>query len=758
MSRPAGVATVTLGDVAANVTSGVVIAILNVTTAVSMAALMFAGMSPELFVVGVSILLVSTAVCALGGAIGSGFGATVLVPRSGLAPIYAAMTGSVAAALPAEDPAFLPTMLVTIALGTAGAGAFMILVGLFRFGALIRYVPYPVMAGFFAGIGVIFILGSLTVAGGSAVGVDSLDFHLSFAGLKLTLPAIALGLALYAVTRRFDHWSVFPLFLIAAIVVFYALLGISGGTRLDAVAAGWLPEPSEAVVSFPLLRLADLAAANWSVVLAQAGAFASVALLSTIILLVDTSGIEMIGETDLDPDRELRAAGVTNVINGGLGGYAGVQTAADTALAVKLGAGRLAGFVFAALVGLIMLVGTDVVSAVPSFVLGGLLFYLGADFLIDWAWSKRRDFPPHDYAVVLAILVVITFVGLLEGIAFGFFLAIILFVVSYSRLSVVKGEHSGADHDSIVVRNAEHRAYLRSESRRIWIMRLQGFLFFGTADRVLRTIRERVERAAAGEARDTAAAPCRETPGPPIDHLVLDFTHVSELDTSAIQTFAKLRKIADREGLTIVLTDLDARAAERLAAVGFFDGAGADPRGRRAGRGLSFPTLAEGVAWCEAELLRHHEGGADGAAGELEHQLAGLLANREAARALAPYFAAEELPGGAYVFREGEQGTDLFLLGSGVASVVMNAETGVERIVRIFEEGTILGEMAMFTGEPRTASVRVERSAIFYRLTRESFLEAQSTEPAAAGLLQSCIIRLLADRLERANREIRSLA
>ena len=88
--------------VAADMTSGFVIALLNVTTAISMAALVFAGLPPEYYYLGVTILLLSIIICAFGGVLGSGFAPTILSPRSALAPIYSAIVASVSATARSE--------------------------------------------------------------------------------------------------------------------------------------------------------------------------------------------------------------------------------------------------------------------------------------------------------------------------------------------------------------------------------------------------------------------------------------------------------------------------------------------------------------------------------------------------------------------------------------------------------------------------------------------------------------------------------
>ncbi len=126
---------------------GVVVALLNVTTAFSIAALLFAGQPREMFLAGATVLLLSTAVAALAGALFCGYPATIVAPRSGLAPIQATTIALIGASdLPAV--AVLPTMLASIMVTTIGAGVFLFLVGHFRLGALIRYIPYPVIAGF----------------------------------------------------------------------------------------------------------------------------------------------------------------------------------------------------------------------------------------------------------------------------------------------------------------------------------------------------------------------------------------------------------------------------------------------------------------------------------------------------------------------------------------------------------------------------------------------------------------------------------
>jgi len=723
-------------SVISNVMAGGLVAIINITVAISVAALMFSGTKPEYFATGVAILLLGTVICGLGGTLGSGFQGIIIAPRSGLAPVFAGLVASVIA-VASDSGSVLPTIIMTIMVTTLVTGIILFVLGFFRLGGLVRYIPYPVMGGFFAGIGAIFVRGGVSVASDESLSIENLDMLLDPAVIVLVVPALIFAITLYVLQRRISHWAVFPSILLIAFAGFYLILGAMGLERVDAAAAGWLPKIASMSATLPIFDFSQLTLVDWGVVAGQSGSIATVAVLCSIILLLDTSGIEIIANCELKPNRELKLAGITNIVNGLAGGYPGVHVASDTAFTYKLGGDkRLMGFVYAGTVALAMAAGTGFIGTIPTFILGGLLVYVGIDFLIDWAWRTRNDLPRLDYLMVLLILGVIIFIGILEGVAFGFFVAIVLFVINYSRLSVIKNEISGAEHASHVDRNPEKRRILNEHGGQIHIMKLQGFIFFGTADGLYEAVRARVEAAADGV---------------PMRYLVLDFLHVSELDTSAVQAFAKLAKLSNVEGFCIAVTKISEEMRERLDRVNFFTSPGAEPAR------LRFDQLDDGAAWSENNILAEHNvTTGDGHGRDVALRLGTLLGDEDAARAISPYFETLRASAGEYLFNQGDPGDSLYVLDSGVAAVVIIFDDGNERIIRIFEEGTLLGEMALYTQAPRSASVRIEETGILYRLPIDNFYKMQENHPAAAGLFHSFVVRLLAERLDRANRELKN--
>jgi SulP family sulfate permease len=452
-----------------------------------------------------------------------------------------------------------------------------------------------------------------------------------------------------------------------------------------------------------------------------------------MMLLLDVSGIEVTARKDLNPDHELKVMGYTNVVNGLVGGFPGVHDVSDTALVDKIGGkDRLTGFVYVALVAAAIFAGADFMEIVPTFILGGLLIYVGLEFLIDWVWKARDELPFLDYVVVLIILVVIIFSDILQGVTFGFFIAIILFVINYSQLSVIKIETNASDHASNVDRDLETRERLNKEGNRVLILILQGFIFFGTADKLVSAIRSRI----------------MDKTGSRFDYLVLDFHHVSQLDTSAIVTFSKLAQLSERVGFHIIISSADDNSIKQLVKHGFFTFA--DLTWERHYK----EQLDIAVDWCERRIMNDLKFNAEDYNLSLPDIIRRIAYDESDVYRLAEFFKVENRKAGEYLFKEGDDGQSLYFVGSGTVVVVMKIPRQQEKILRKYKAGAILGEGAIYTGESRTASVRIENDSELFRLDKES-MEAMSQQfPASTAALHTFIIRLLSERLSRANREL----
>ena len=165
-----------------------------------------------------------------------------------------------------------------------------------------------------------------------------------------------------------------------------------------------------------------------------------------IVILFNISGTEIVLHRDLDTNRELRDAGVLNVISGALGGIPGYHALSLTALAERMSVdARVAGLIAAAVPLAAVVFGASVIELIPRMIVGGVLVFLGLAFLVEWVWDKRKVLPPLEYGVVLVILAAIIGKGFLPGVVVGLVLAVVLFAVNYGRIELVREVAFGRD-------------------------------------------------------------------------------------------------------------------------------------------------------------------------------------------------------------------------------------------------------------------------------------------------------------------------
>ncbi|MEP0942048.1 MAG: SulP family inorganic anion transporter [Rhizobiaceae bacterium] len=720
-----------------NLTAAVLLAIMNITTAISVAALVFSGPLIGSFGSGIGLLLWGTAFGGVLVAAGSGYKAVLAGPRSGQAPIVAGMVAGIALTMEGQPTeAIAATAIASILVSTIAIGSVLYIIGRAKLGGMVRYIPFPVMGGFFAGLGYLLFKGGLFVSLGSLVDADDLS---TFASLDVVLhlaPALGFAVLFYIADSRIKHWLLMPAFLVATVALFYAVLFGSGSSISEASASGWLPNIGAGDTSFfPPFTPTQLALVDWWAILPQFSTILVMMLMSVIMVLLDTSGIEIVTDRDMDPNHELKVAGWGNVVSGFVAAPMVLQASADTAFAYKFGADRFLWILlYGALVLAAIFVGPAPISYVPTLLLGGLLMYIGIDFLMSWVWEARKKLPLTDFLVVCGILVVVATYGILEGVAVGIVLAILLFVHSYSKLSVIKTSMTGAEHVSNVDRNRAESRYLDQHGDKMHIMALQGFLFFGTASRLVEDIRKLL------------TDPDRE----PVEFLVLDFKHVVAMDTSAANSFAKLIQVCSKDGVTLVLTGCSTEIETRFRGLDRV----ADAKGDD---GLNlFDSMDEGVAWCDDRILAGFDGSDD--LDDPVRLLGSLLGDTEAAKTVSTSFERVSIGAGETLFAQGDDGDSLYLILQGSVSITLLLPGNQKLHLRTMRAGAILGEMALYTGAARSAAAEVIENCDLYRLTSDSFRDLNQKHPMEAGLLHSFIVRLMSERLARANKEIIALS
>lgn len=710
--------------VLALLTSGLVIGSVEVVLAVSFASLVYGGYLVQFLADGIGLYLVAAALTL-----------AILAWRAGSRGLVGSVQDAAAAVLTvvalntALDSfgslhrAFLTVVAVTMVV-TLLTGVTFWLLGKFRLGNLVRFVPYPVVGGFLAGTGWLLAKGGIRVAAGIEPTLSSFHFLTSAFELARWIPAVLFGVALLLATRIVKRSLVIPVVLGIGLVLFFVGMLLSGSSLHDARAGQWLLGPFTSTQLWQPWTYRALSGADWSAVLDQAAGIATAVFVAVIACLFNVSGLELMLHTDLDSNRELRDAGIVNVVSSGFGGLPGYHAVSLTSLANQMGAGARAVGLVAALVPLtVVAFGATMVELIPRMIVGGVLVFVGLAFIVQWVVDTRKSLPLGEYAIVLAILATIASRGLLSGVVVGLVLAFALFAVNYSRIELVREVEFGSTHRSNVERPSGERLALREMADRVQILRVNGFVFFGTASGLLERVRKRVE-------------------GGSLRFLLLDLRRVTGMDSSAVLSFRKVSNLAQANGFELVLSGVPDAVRKQLQRGNVVPSDGV----------VRFePDLDRGLQRCEDGLLAVDGQATPSGGARSSDPLSGMPAGLRA------YLEPVSVPEGTVLIHQGDPPDDLFVLESGRLTVELTTPEGRRMRLSSMSPGVVVGEVAMYLGAPRTADVVAETASVVLRLSRASIERMQTQEPELAAALHGWLAKTLAERLTDAQRAFDAL-
>ncbi len=716
--------------------AGVISAVVQIAYCISFSALIFQGAIASGFSLGLAALIMGTVVTGVVVALTSTLSPAYAGPDTPAVAVMSVLAGSIAAALAAKgasNEAIVLNALVGISVSTLFTGFLLFGLGALRLGQWLRFIPYPVIAGFLAASGWLLITGGVEVVTQTNLTLSPA----SWAVLKSSVyaPQLAMGLlfvlAIAFLRRLVPPYLALPVafigFLVAVNIVLFGFL------QDETVRAAWfLPSLGKLTLWWPLSAVLrhDV---DWSVLAQSSAEIGAVCGITAISMLLDVSSLEVARQKSADLDKEFRTNGFANIIAAMAGGAGGNLSLSGAILLEESGAATRWAGVFASLVcAVVLFAGTDIGSLVPKAILAGMLAYLGVTMLAELLRSPaQRSWA--DWALGGAIMLVIVNFGYLLGVVLGVIGACLTFALSYSRIGAIRRHLTRQEFSSNVERAPERLRVLRQEGERVHVFWLSGFIFFGSSNGLFEFIRRAIDAQ-------------KEKP---VGYVVLDFSAVPGLDTSAVLSLIKLRNYCNENGVTLAFSGLSEAMRVSFQKAGLFFASG-EPH-------QAFASRNEALEWCEDMILLHHKGGA-ASAQSFESWLTAEFGGAAYMSRIAPYLDRHEVAVGEVLFRQGEPADSIEILASGRVAATIEDEQGRPIRLRRMVGYTIVGEMGFYRQVSRTATVIAEEPSVVYRLTREAFDRMQAQDPAAASGFHKLIIRLLSDRLESSDRSLRHLS
>lgn len=376
-----------------------------------------------------------------------------------------------------------------LATATLMAGGIIIIMGLARFGAMIKFIPYPVTTGFTSGIAVIIASSQLK----DFFGLRMQEVPVAFVGKLQAIAAfaptwnpattgVAVGsLALLILVRRFAPripWGIVAVVVGSVVVAVFQLPVETIGTRFGGIPST-LPAPQLPPISLAMAK--DL--------IPEATTIAILAAIESLLSAVVADG--MTGGRH-KADCELVALGLANIGSVLFGGIPATGAIARTAANVKSGARTpVAGIIHSLTLLLVMVLLAPWASAIPLATLAAMLM------MVAWNMSEIDHFryllraPKSDIAVLLTTFGLTVFTDLTIAVGVGMVLASMLFIkrmAEVSNVSAITREFSNGEDDLAEMKDPNAIAR-RQLPPGVEVYEINGPFFFGVADRLQDTLR-----------------------------------------------------------------------------------------------------------------------------------------------------------------------------------------------------------------------------------------------------------------------------
>lgn len=724
------------GTLHGDVNGGLTGALLSVSTTIGFGIVLFAPYGAAGVGVGIVAVLIGQV---LGGVIGTfacGTRGLSLGTTSTMTLLLAGLIASVAA----EHPGSISIALGAVALATVMSGLLLTALAALGAGKLIPLVPYPVLAGIVNGTAVLLIISMLP----RAIGVGPVDATGFWLPIAPFISTTVIGLILLEMPKILSKVPAVMIAVLSGTAVHHLLALVVGmdhaGPMLGAmpsIAAGRTSDLRQTMDALEGIDLTRLAIQILPVAV-------SMALVTMIESLAAVSALQDSMGRVAHARRDLIATGIANIVTGFAGGAAVTGNVAATITITRAGGTTWVSlFLRCVFLLLFMVVLAPALAFVPMAAMAGVVIAIGWRLLdldgLTSAWRMLRHGGRNRVDIMCSALVILVVAGvairwsLVEAVGVGIPLSVVVFVVSMGR-DLVRRSYRNPIGRSRLRWPENETSILIAGGGRVAVVEIQGAIFFGSVDTLAHQIATELSSGA--------------------DFVVLDMRQITSIDLSGARRLVQICNSLWQQRVNLSLAYVRPGMAiwDYLEELALLD---------RLRKEHVFPTLDTALEAVETALLVE-----SGAATTLsltpEAALHGLGLPEEAVAALLPHLAEVHFAADDIIIRAGEETQSVYLLLSGRLDVTIPLTTSSTAIalrtrLTTITAGTLVGEMALLSGAPRSADVISRTSAVCLRFDADMVAALRRERPEVAYQLLMSITLQIDRNLRLANLTIASL-
>ncbi|XZF76706.1 SulP family inorganic anion transporter [Bacillus sp. AL-1R] len=448
------------------------------------------------------------------------------------------------------------------------AGVILTLMGIFKLGFLIQFIPRPVTIGFTAGIAVIIFTGQI----GNFLGLQNItkhdDFisnmreiglHISTTNTYSVITAIICLISVIIVSKLFPKVPGALIGLVLSSLIAYFLF--KGEVPTIKSTFGAIPS------RLPAFQLLEL---NFEKIHTLIGPAFVIAMLGGIESLLSAVVADSMSGSRHNSNKELMGQGIANMVIPFFGGIPATGAIARTATNIKSGAiSPISGIIHGVIVLMILLMFAPLASQIPLASMAPILM------LVAWNMSERNEFihilktKSSDSIILILTFLLTVFLNLTTAVEVGLIVAVILFVKRMSELHIVRKVLPDRTRQNQKLMpnmvNDDH------DCPQISIVTIEGSIFFGTANLFEKTILKLSDNKP--------------------KFLILRFGKVPFIDTTGEAKLANIVNYLRDNGIFVLLTGLQTQPKELLIRTKLYDTIGKQNIFEHSGEAISYALL-----------------------------------------------------------------------------------------------------------------------------------------------------------------------
>ncbi len=621
------------------------------------------------------------------------------------------------------------------------SGLVQVLIGKSGGGRFIKYIPYPVVAGYLSGVGVLIFFGQLPKFLGIPVKVSVSTFFSSlnlFRWESVVVGAVTILVMVY-IPKLTTKIPAAILALVGGVLTYFGLslinpaLGVleNNSFVIGPISASFNDIVTILVNNAKLIPTIDFSAMGFIVVPTL-----TLAVLLSIDTLKTCVVLDALTYSRHNSNKELLGQGIGNIATALAGGIPGAGTMGATLVNLNSGAKtQMSGVVVGVSSFLVLLLLGKLVAWIPFSALAGILMVVAVR-MVDkksFALLKHKS-TRFDFFCIVAVVISAVSMSLIAASGVGIAFAILLFLREQIRSSVIRRKVFGNQVFSKKIRLKNEIEILQDKGIETIVVELQGQLFFGTTDQLFTELEPFLKK-------------CK--------YILLDMKRVQSIDYTAVNMLKQIQaRVKTQQGYLV------------FSSVPLSLPTGQNVKSYLEDLGLTetdilkfFNDLDSALEWIEDDILKEQLMAKLDTSKSLSVTQFDFFEDlsAEALKKLLECMEEKSYQPNELIFEIGEESDEIYFIRKGMVKIVLPLSQGMSHHLITFPTGGFFGDMSFLDKGTRSANAVAIENVELYVLSREKFSEVADEYPEIGGFFFERLARTIAYRLRQSNIEVKAL-